>query len=227
MASLSNFSFGAIERQLRPYAFEHLKRQLVLTRDYSLYIATSTSTRKSRFGKPARLDLFSSLPFELDSQLCLDFKPGDLFALSLVNQSLFFRLRTRTGHTAALWWHMIDQHFSKSGKPDAETPEQADARVKANINPIDLAFLIDVLEVSKKKGARCYGTTCFPRMWTKDQIQEIYSGHYFFLPEVLAQSALLDAVALSAGFAKKGLEEFTALRKERILAERAFLGRFW
>ncbi|GAA6026026.1 hypothetical protein JCM10207_008116 [Rhodosporidiobolus poonsookiae] len=226
----SNFSFGAIERQLCPCISKQLKR-------YGLRKAAeeekeegkgeaSTSTRKSRFKQPARLDPLSSLPFELFSQICLDLDPGDLFSLSLVNQSLFFRLRTRAANTEEGWRHVFHQHFSKSGKPDAETPEQADARVKANINPIELAFLIDVLRsIEEERGLVVMAQPA--NAFRRDFERGLQEGHYFFLPKVLAQAALLDAVALNAGFAKKGLEEFTAVRKARLLAERAFLGRFW
>ncbi|GAA6026029.1 hypothetical protein JCM10207_008117 [Rhodosporidiobolus poonsookiae] len=88
MGSLSSVNLGAIERQLRPCAFEQLR--------------PSTSTRKPRFKEPACLDPLSSLPFELFSQICLDLKPGVLFTLSLINQSLFFKLRTCTAHAEAL-----------------------------------------------------------------------------------------------------------------------------
>ncbi|BGP20786.1 hypothetical protein JCM10213_008923 [Rhodosporidiobolus nylandii] len=129
---LQHFSFGTVERSLRPAAAKRAQRAQVEAerRDQAQGGGQSENQAKKRFRKRPRPDVFSLLPLELFEEICSYLSPGDLLHLSLLNQRLFSLLRSARA-SRKVWHHAI-----KTEGEDLYTLVD-----ESSLTPVEYAFL--------------------------------------------------------------------------------------
>ncbi|GAA5919499.1 hypothetical protein JCM6882_008655 [Rhodosporidiobolus microsporus] len=145
-APLESFSFGTLERFLRPQTFEQIRRYGVQREQADEASGMDLDgkeggeeprvRRRWVFEQPAQPTPFDALPIWLfeEGYIFGDLLPVDLFNLSLVSQNLFCFFRSKA-KSATYWRKSIEAERSMS-------PSLFDLMEERSMSPVEYAFLV-------------------------------------------------------------------------------------